>query len=1408
MDLGVLGELEIGDAELSPRERAVLAALTVAFPAPLEASALAEAVWSDAPPATWRQQVKTAVARIRASVGPEIVSTGTGGYALHIDRDAVDALRFETLVAQARSRASLHEPDRAVDVYQRALALWRGTAYPELARWEPAVAAADRLDELRRSAEEELLDARLACGEHRSVVADAERLVREAPLREHRWATLALANYRCGRQAEALAAIRAARERLDDELGIEPGRELVELERAILRQDPSLEPIAAPQRGDDTCPYRGLSAFTTDDSEIFFGRDREVAVLLDRLSATSTLVITGPSGSGKSSVMLAGVVPELRRRGRRVEVIRPDAAGTAVLAMLDEAPANRHGPVVVVDQLEEWFAAETGAAPAFRERLADAVSAGTQIVATVRSDYLDTLASTPELAPLLADGVSVIGPMTRDDLRLAIEEPARRAGLRLEPGLVELILRDAVGQPAALPHLSHALVETWLRREGRTLTVAGYEESGGIVGAIAQSADRLYDRLDAHDRELCRTTFLRLVGRGPDGQAVRRRTRLPAEGEDERSALIARLDRARLITAEGDSIAVAHESIAEAWPRLSGWLEEDAEGTRLLVALTAAADDWDEGGRRPDDLVRGTRLQALLDWRDRSQPNLTALEAAFVEASDAAARAEVADLERRVVRQRRTGRRLRGALIGTVAALAVASLAAVLAVSSADTARRSTEDAQVEALASRSIALQRTDRDVAALIAAEMHRRWPDDPRTRAALMSAMTSAGGFMGSTPVAGLTAGAVIPGTREALLVRDGGTTGVVHDLDTGEELRTVFSGLPRMNLEAPTMLALSDDGSLASVSRLFEGRESGEPALHTEVRVFDLDSGRQVGEVVHMPRDITVPRFSPSEERLVMSSWPDGGLHVIELPTMRLRTAANPVFPGFRPDVDSDPGRPVFWGDEVILAGSRDRLTWYDASTLLPTRSIEVPDGSANEGIFPIGDGSAVTSGEGGLARVLVDQGTVVWYRPWTQEDPWQCRTATVLLDRGTVLCGSRGGVVTEFGLADGEPTGAAFEPQAGPVNRIDVATDPMTLVAFAVQGESLSRWRLDGSGPASRMIADGHLVVNGFDPGGSALMLERIGDVAGGGIAPSILWDPEADEALETGMDSAVSLASWAGPGVVAARRDGILTFFDVSTGRSYGDPLMPPGADFAFPSRDPDRTYVVMLDPSTDDGELYGEAATYSSVALADVRTGRLTGVDLPAINPLAVADTTDGDRVVIDQDDVAGAGATLVYDGRTGDLVAEGLPDARGVLVTADGTVVSSGTEELLLSGVDDLEPFGALPSSRDSWWSIQMDAPGRTLLSPTRSDLVSIFDLETRRLIGDPLQADSPFAPPAYLRHDGMRMALNLGDGVAYWTLDPADHFRAACRLAGRELTDTEWSTYLGSIGDRRETCAGVLG
>ena len=697
MGIAVLGPLRVeGSANgLGPRDRVVLSALVVRAGAPVTQDALADALWGDQVPATWTKVVQGCIVRLRKMLGPAAIESGPSGYRLTLSEDELDHRLFERLLERGREALSAGDPARASYLAQEALDLWRGPALGDLDEWEPGRVEAGRLEGLRMEAEEVWVEAEIAAGHSQVVLERARVLVTEAPFRERRWALLATAFYQAGRQPEALGAVKRARAMLVGELGLDPGPELVRLEQLLLQQDPSLTPPVRPEAS-DICPYRGLLPYGTEDADTFFGRQDDVASCLRRLRDRRVLAVVGPSGVGKSSLVRAGVVASLMRAGTPVLVITPGAHPMDALSGLK--PRGRQ--TLVVDQAEEavTFCAEVSERERFFAALVEHVGAGGALVVSLRADHLGDLAPYPSFARVLEEGMYLLGPMSEPELRSAIEGPAGRAGLRLEPGLVDLLVREVEGEPAALPLLSHVLRETWERREGPTLTVAGYQATGGIRQAVAQSAEAQYEAMDAARRAQLRGLMLRLVSAADDGDPVC--TRLPRDkvaADVAHSGLVEQLVNARLIAVDGDTLQIAHEALVRVWPRLRGWLDDDVDGQRLLRHLAGAADAWDAMGRPDSELYRGTRLSRVDEWRDRATPDLTDTEAAFLDASVALASMEQRAAESTAVRERRSRRRLRGALAGVGVLLALALVAGILAIRNADRAEQDRRDREVAA---------------------------------------------------------------------------------------------------------------------------------------------------------------------------------------------------------------------------------------------------------------------------------------------------------------------------------------------------------------------------------------------------------------------------------------------------------------------------------------------------------------------------------------------------------------------------------------------------------------------------------------------------------------------------------------------------------------------------------------
>lgn len=1389
MDVQVLGPLTTDGETLSPRERSILSALIIRSGSPVSAGELADAYWGAEPPVTWLQQVKTSIARIRRRLGPAAVRTVAGGYALGLDPEVVDAVRFERLVSAARAHMLHDEAERAADAYRRALRLWHGSAYPDVGSWAPGVAESFRLGEIRQTAEEELLEARLALGEHHALVADAERLVRDDPLRETRWAILALAAYRSDRQADALATIQTARTRLRDELGIEPGRRLTDLEGAILRQDPALDaPVTRTPSPQTDCPYRGLDAFGAEDAETFFGRDADIERLLERIVPGAFVTLTGASGSGKSSILLAGLVPRLRQRGIPIDLVRP--------LHFDDLPTPREHSVVVIDQFEELFAHTDVYVAARAAALRDLVARGGTVVIAMRSDFLDRCLAQPDLAQLIGDGIQPVLPLGAAQLRDVVEEPARSYGLRLEPGLVELILRDTVDRPTALPMLSHALLETWRRREGSVLTVDGYEAAGGIAGAVANSAEELYRSLSDDEQNQLRAVMLRLVERLPDGAIVRRRSPLgPLTDDPARARLIGRLVAARLVSVEAGTASVTHEALGIAWPRLDAWLREDALDASMLATISAAASSWIAGGRAEDELLRGARLQAMLEWRVAAQPDLTADESALLAASEARADEELRAEQQRVAAARRQNRRLRWALGGAAVLLVVAIVTGSLAVVRSHEAAVAAENSQIDAVVSTSLATRQNDRDIAALLAAEAYRRWPDDGRVRSALLGTVTAANGLLYTHHVAGAdpTVTTAIPGTGTALQMRNG-EVGVLEliDVATGDVRRTFDVDLSRaLDIERggdvmQRFVRVSDDGHVAVVLSMPFPDYRAPDCCWMQLTFVDLQSGTTLpGTQVLRIRSSGLVALSADGAFAYLQHPVSGDLVAVDSHTGDVRVSSPAVY-------DSRVGEPYRFAaitvvdDDTVAAAVEDRIDLFSRASLTIERSLPLPSGTAGAFLAYDGLGGLLSSGPTGLSRVELATGHVTWSRMTAAEDA--C-IQLVPLPTGHAACASMSEVTT-FDAHTGEPTGRGFAVQVDNRPLLSVADERTILGSYPLLA-TWALWRTDGTGAGVDLVAPEQRMWDAPTPNGGLVGVEPI---AGG---PMQLWD--LISSAPTGIES----------DGLSALSDDVIEYYDEGEGpglqsirsgarHAYDIPGLPD--DFQLFDGGPGPLAFVFFD---------------EQVIAFDPRTGEQVGVALRApgaqMNVIAsVSESPDGAHILVSWFDQARQALEAgVFRLRDGELLVRGLHGREYLVYNGPDEIIAATDQRMERIDPETFEVTSTFPRAEGGNRHLSVSRDGQTFLSVGWDNRVRLYELPRGIPLGDALALETSFTQDgpigARLTADGKTLLTNSPAGVLAWDLRPKVQARAACAIAGRELTAEEWATYFPD-DEQVATCAAL--
>lgn len=1371
MRVTVLGPVHVsGETPLGPRDRVVLAVLALRRGSAVRSDLIADALWGDEPPPSAPKVVQGCIVRLRKCLGANAITTTEAGYVLRLHHDEVDAAVFEDLVGRARHLLGTGQPDRVRFLTARALSLWQGQPYAEVAEWREAAAEIDRLTELRRDAEEMGCDAALELGLHTESVPELARLVREEPDREHRWAMLALAQYRSGRQTEALDTLRRARSHLVTDLGVDPGPELAALLAAVLRHDSSLDPAdRPPARDEENCPYPGLAPFEPEDIQAFFGRDADVAACLRRLDLTGVLALVGPSGSGKSSVLRAGVAAALLADGRRVEVMTP---GSAPVASLGDRRTGA-GITLVVDQFEEAFTASAEAAREFVLALVDHVSRGGWLALGIRADRVGDLSGHPELARLVEDGLVLLGPLTEHGLRLAIEGPASQAGLRVEPGLVDLLVHDVLGEPAALPLLSHVLRRTWQKREGRTLTVDGYRVTGGVRGAVAQSAETLFHELTPTEQAAVRELMTRLVGLDDRGDLVRQRISWRSIGRDDvLQGVVDRLLQARLVSLDDDNIEVAHEALAVAWPRLRSWLDEDVEGGRIMRHLAVAAQTWSALGRPSSELYRGVRQAGAAEWVGRAGPALSPLEREFLDASAALALQEERAALVQARQERVQNRRLRVGL-ALVGGLLIASL---IAASVAFSASREARDQALVADARRLgvEALRAQNVDTKLLLAASsvaLH----DDVDTRASLLAALDAAPALTRAARVTSLSKVAVDPRTG---LVLVSGFDGLhVRDPDSLAEIAH------HPTLPGFSVIAGSTGGGAALVlSQSLVGR--GSPPLPA-IALLDTDGGLLPDQLGGLPRGAYAWQ--------TVSVSPNGRW-----------LAASMMIDSSRVDRDADlssvlgvwdvqaPGSPVLIMRLTILAGapavvdegrtlvhlSDGQLVVRSLPTGEPSRTLTADDLRTRglSEVLAVAPDSAVLAVAGAGDVVLVD--TTTWVPIGHLADVGEVASIAFSPDGRLLAVG--GDRLVVWRLGDGSALEVLREDDAG--GQVTFSQDGQTVFTTDFAGDLLTAWDLTGeegflsAQPSSAAPVDG---LPRFSPDGTRVLYAdpqprpalRVRDLTTGAVAPLI----DAEQDPSSFIDSA-----WSPDGALVTMATGVerVSVWDSRTGELRARTELPDGEG-------------ASMSAFTLDGEGLLVGTTKGRLHLLDAHTLQ------PVVEPVTVA--PQGDSVV---DNLAPgpdgrvlamlAAGTFVVDPatRTADAIdvdalgAGWSPDGERVFVTMpDGRVgiLDAATWRWLA------EPSGAQPFSG---WTVTYSPDGDRIV--TMADgRAGLFDSRTGEFLGSVTVGNdgtAAFAP------DGESVVIaEIGGRVRSWDLDPAVWVERACRMAGRSLTEQEWREYL---------------
>lgn len=1029
---------------------------------------------------------------------------------------------------------------------------------------------------------------------------------------------------------------------------------------------------------------------------------------------------------------------------------------------------------------------------------------GVSLVLTLRADFYAHLADYEELRALAAQHQEYIGPLTSEEMRRAIEEPARQqravdgAPWEFERGLVDLILRDVGSEPGALPLLSHALLETWKRRSGHTLTFRGYQDAGGVRGAIAQTAETIYLRLSTQEQEIARNVFLRLTELGEGTEDTRRRATpdeltLHATHAAQVRRVLAQLAEVRLLTMSEQGIEVAHEALIREWQRLREWLNQDREGLRLHHQLTRAAQEWELVERDPEMLYRGMRLAHARDWAQQAgtRDSLNAQERAFLAASDAAQQAAVREKqaqqereletakrmteaaqrlatvqEQRAVEQAAANRRLRQRalfLIGAFLVAIVAALTAAFFLTQSNANLQAAAAAQLTSesrrLAAESGRLRGQDLNLALLLAVQAIET-DDNNEVRSNLFQALIN-------QPQLATLYGHTKPVTRVAYSP-DGTLLASASADDTIRLWEAENGKLVRewnTRQEAVNDVAFSPDGTLLA--------SAGEDRT---IRVWDVESGAPVGQALegHGAKASAVA-FSP-DGKLLASSAADRTIRIWDVASRVLLYSPLPTIDEGAMNLRFSPD-----GKTLAMGSTSGDVGLWDVAS--GTQRVEIPNGTRLTSIAysPNGKFLAVTNNAFAIRLMDATTGQFVG-EPFVGHTDIP-RSVAFSPDGKILASASEDRTIRLWDVASRAPLGEPLRGHTDAVYSIAFHPNGRTLASAGYDG-TVRLWGLQGTQRLSLSLRGHKDIVNAiaYSPDGKQIAsASRDGTVR--------VWDVASGEpALQSleGHRAAVSAVAYSPDGtrLASASIDKTIRLWDTATGNLLQTLRGHSGA-----------VQAVAFSP---DGKTVASGGYDNTTRRWDVASGKEIGEPLrgrtDVVNSLAFS--PDGKTLA------AGTFGVIWLWDLTGDTPVGRRLDGHTLMVWAlafspDGKTLASGSDDKTIR-VWDVESAASgqeLRGHLGGVFGLAFSPDGKTLASASQDRTVWLWNVATGQRVSE-LPAHRAAVRSVAYSPDGKTLA-SAGDDltIRIWQNTLPAWQETACRIANRNLTRTEWAQYVNS-------------
>jgi DNA-binding SARP family transcriptional activator/WD40 repeat protein len=1184
-------------------------------------------------------------------------------------------------------------------------------------------------------------------------------------------------------------------------------------------------------------PYPGLRPFDDSERPLFFGREQLIHDVVDRLTNDVRLsIIIGPSGTGKSSLLHAGVLPVLVEADGKTSLVARLTPGnepferlaTAVRSVGSKSSAHELGArsiitggldaaarlaipgdeslIVAVDQLEELFLL---CEPETQGRFLDVILAAAtepdgpvRVIVTLRSDHFGGLLTSPAFAANLQRSLIAVPPFTSAELERVITGPAHMAGVDVEARLVSALTGELAERPNLLPHLQHFLRLLFDQRPGSVLSYRAYEDIGGVTASLGRTGEQVFERLDDDQKQTLRRVLRRLSHVAADGTTSRRVA--PVEDiigiHPSAETVLESLAAERLVVFDNDrttrapTVEITHEALFRGWPRLQKWQREDVELTRLIEELNDRSRTWLELEHDSGELLRGGRLEQVRQALPTVEDELSERERLFV---DESIRADDETRERERVRNRR----LRTTLVIAIIGLVISATAGIIALGQRSDAKNATAAAQESAnvaetrrMSADAVKLVDSDRRAALLLALEAYRRAPG-PESLGGIQQVLVGLGPFLGS-------AGA----DREYLSVEwlDASTVVGVHDV--GTDVLNVDTGERVLEIRTPS------SGALA-VSSL------GDYAVGTTQPTVDV-YGRS-GVLRHSLAHASIVRtltFSPDGQQLATGDRA---------------------------------GRIRIWdvASGALTAGPVDAHLAEDLGNL--PEELQIPADAAHEPqTFPIGveglaydpTGSRLSSSGGFTVRIFdpsdlghlqdinITRPTVTRTdrgpgRPrdlvWTETDEiqvavesyrqrWRISSGELVVEEsvseqqgslaldsfrmtsaaGRVVLGLPVGKIQVEGPSAEETL--AIELHDGVRSAgFDLALSPDGQT-IALAGQGVQFFAIDGRqliaevGPQTGLFellvsADGETLIT-FDR-------EQIAGGTWSYDSSQISWTGSIDERLFP--DRFGPLTSEANGRLTGRDLDSLAaTSFNATAFNQWAGQPSPTDPIVAIGMGQPGPTRLVIVD--SESGEELRRLEDFSELAPDDSYVG-------------SVSFSADGRHLAAASEN----GAALVWDTETWDRVAtlsEGAgqvvlvsfsPDGQWLLTARDdGPVVVRDAATFQPTGRELIGAGRAFASGNAFGYSDDGMYVTTSVDSQPR-----IFDLETGALIGSEFPGD--FGTSVNVSGDGSVATTIAGSVGRVWDLNPDEWVRKGCIAVGRNFTEAEWATFGPTGEEPARTC-----